>query len=92
MASGLYEKERPENVFFNEKILQIDSTKNGYQIKMKIPHLNSTTLKLDKYGDELIINLDNKRRNFFLPKFAHFHTIASYTYTAPWLNIQLVKS
>ena len=92
MAGGLYEKERPENVFFNEKILQIDSTKNGYQIKMKIPHLNSTTLKLDKYGDELIINLDNKRRNFFLPKFAHFHTIASYTYTAPWLNIQLVKS
>ena len=92
MASGLYKKERPENVFFNEKILQIDTTKNGYQIKMKIPHLNTTTLKLDKFGDELIINLDNKRRNFFLPKFAHFHTIASFTYTAPWLNIQLVKS
>ena len=48
-------------------------------------------LKLDKFGDELIFNLDNKRRNFFLHKFAHFHSIASFTYTAPWLNIQLVK-
>ena len=54
-------------ILFHEKILQIDSTKNGYQIKVKIPYLNTTTLKLDKFGDELIINLDNKRKNFSYP-------------------------
>jgi len=59
---------------------------------MKIPYFNTTTLKLDKFGDEWIINLDNKKKNFFLPKLTHFHTIYSFTYIAPWLNIQLVKS
>ena len=92
LATSLYGEFNPEEVLLKEDLLEVESIDKGYQIKMKIPHLDASAISLEKFGDELVININNQRRNYFLPKFAHFLEMDSYEYISPWLYIKLLKN
>ncbi|MFT7615030.1 MAG: arsenite-transporting ATPase, partial [Parvicellaceae bacterium] len=47
--------------------------------------------KLNKYGDELIVDLGSRRRNIFLPRFSNFLELDSHIYEQPWLVVKLTK-
>jgi arsenite-transporting ATPase len=64
---------------------------NGYEIKMRLPFLDNANFELKKFGDELVIDLGNRRRNVFLPKFAHFLEVEYHVYESPWLTIWMRK-
>lgn len=92
IADQVYGEEDPSKIFFNEKTIVIDELDNGYQIKIKLSFLEEKEFKVNKFGDELVIEVANRRHNVLLPKFTNFHRLSSYNYQAPWLLINLHKN
>lgn len=89
IGNSIYKGTDPTTVFHNEKPLKVIDTENGYQVKLKIPFIKENDFELKKFGDELIIDLQNRRKNVFLPKFANYMKMESYIYENPWLTIEL---
>ena len=91
IGNTIYKDIDPVAVFHNEKPLEVIDIENGYQVKLKIPFIEENDFDLKKFGDELIIDLQNRRKNVFLPKFANYMKMESYSYDNPWLTIQLQR-
>ncbi len=91
IGDQVYGTENPSKVFFNDKTMLVEETENGYEIKLKLSFLDEKDFKVNKFGDELVLELSNKRHNVLLPKFTNFHTLSVYNYETPWLIINLSK-
>jgi len=79
------------NVFYQDKAIDVKTINNGYRVSMKIPFIKEDEFTLKKFGDELIININNQRKSLFLPKFSNYMKIEKFSYDNPWLVINLIK-
>lgn len=91
IGDTIYQQEDPTQVFHLEKPLEVKDIENGFSVKLKIPFIKENDFELKKFGDELIIDLQNRRKNVFLPKFANYMKMESHSYDAPWLTIFLKR-
>jgi len=91
IATAIYGDTDCTEILHNEKPFIITQHKNEYHIKIKIPFLKETDFKLQKFGDELVIEIANRRKNIFLPKFVNFMKMTGHSYEAPWLIVILKK-
>ncbi len=91
IGNSVYGDMDPAEVFHYEKPLEVIEIENGYSVKLKIPFIKEEDFELKQFGDELIINLQNRRKNVFLPKFANYMKISNYSYENPWLTIELKR-
>lgn len=85
----LYQNTDPTQVLYRDQLFVLETTAGGYLLKIKIPFIDKSDFKLRKYGDELIIDLGSRRRSIFLPRFANYLNLKHYSFTAPWLKIEL---
>jgi len=65
----LFSEDDPAKVFFKGKPYEIIKEGNTYSLVMTLPFVTKEELKLHHVGDELTIQIENQRRNIFLPKF-----------------------
>ena len=91
IGETIYGQEDPTKVFHNETPFEVVEEENSYEIRIKLPLIDEDDFTLDKYGDELVINIGNRRKNVFLPKFANFLELEEYSYHEPWLSVWLRK-
>jgi len=90
-ADTIYKDTKPEKVLHNESPYHLEETENGYTIRIKLPFLKKKHFSINKYGDELVLQIDNRRKNIFLPRFVNFFQLTSHEYQSPWLTISLKK-
>jgi arsenite-transporting ATPase len=91
LGKQVYGSKNPEDIFFNEKTMIIEEKDKSYRIKLKLSFLNEQKFEINKFGDELVIKLANRRHNILLPRFTNFHQLVSYEYAQPWLYINLAQ-
>lgn len=91
IGRDLYGQEDPTQVFHHESPFEVREDETHYEIRIKLPLLDEGEMNVYKYGDEVIVNLGNRRKNVFLPRFANFLEMDSYDYVSPWLSIFLRK-
>jgi len=91
IGNTIYGDADPTEIFHYEKPLEVTDIENGFRVKLKIPFIKEADFSLQKFGDELIINLQNRRKNVFLPKFANYMVMDKYEYHSPWLTIDLKR-
>ncbi|MGB0863674.1 MAG: TRC40/GET3/ArsA family transport-energizing ATPase [Saprospiraceae bacterium] len=91
IGDKIYEEEDPAAIFYNEKPFIIEDTKDFFKIKIKVPFIGQDDFSLDKYGDEVVLNIGNRRKSIILPRFTNFLKLYSHAYTAPWLTILLKR-
>lgn len=82
----------PTAIFHNESPFQVKEDKDAYEISIRLPFVTEEEFSLQKFGDELVIDISNRRRNIFLPRFANFLKLESYRFEAPWLRVKLTKA
>ncbi|UZR92303.1 ArsA family ATPase [Chondrinema litorale] len=87
-----YDEKDPTEVFFQESPFKVEETKYYYFVKIRLPLLDDKEFKVNKIGDELIIQLANQRKNMFLPKFTNFYEMEDYKYDNPWLIVSFSKN
>jgi arsenite/tail-anchored protein-transporting ATPase len=90
-ADTVFGQIRLESVMHLESPYNLEETEHGYVLQIKLPFLKDKSFKVNKYGDEIVIQIANRRKNIFLPRFVNFYTLDSYTYEAPWLEVNLTK-
>jgi arsenite-transporting ATPase len=91
IGDSLYEEWNASEVLFYDKPFEIIENKKGYYFKTKLPFTVEKDIKLKKFGDEIVIDLGNRRKSIFLPRFATFLKLEEFRLQAPWLVVSLVK-
>lgn len=91
ISDSLYKDINAAEVLHLDKPFEVIENENGYFFKTKLPFVGEEEIELKKFGDELIIDLGNRRRSIMLPRFASFLKLEEYRFQAPWLVVSLVK-
>ncbi|MDZ7604094.1 MAG: hypothetical protein U5K79_00575 [Cyclobacteriaceae bacterium] len=90
-AASLYGDSIPEEVLYKGSPYVLEETGDGYLLKIHLPFMKSKSFRVNKYGDEIAIQIGNRRHNHFLPRFVNFYRLTTYEYQAPWLILTLEK-
>jgi arsenite-transporting ATPase len=91
IGTTMYDDKNPADVLHLDKPYEIIENSEGYFFKIRLPFVTEKDIELKKFGDELVIDLGNRRKSLFLPRFAHFLKLKEYRFQAPWLVVSLVK-
>lgn len=91
ISDSLYKDINAAEVLHLDKPFEVIENEKGYFFKTKLPFVGEEEIELKKFGDELIIDLGNRRRSIMLPRFASFLKLEEYRFQAPWLVVSLVK-
>jgi arsenite/tail-anchored protein-transporting ATPase len=91
IGDSVYEDKNPAAVLHLDKPYELIENGDGYFFKTKLPFVTEKEIELKKFGDELVIDLGNRRRSIMLPRFAGFLKLEEYRFQAPWLVVSLVK-
>ncbi len=91
IARSLYAGKEPAKILHLDKPFELIENKEGYFFKTRLPFVKEEEIELKKFGDELVIDLGNRRRSIILPRFASFLKLKEYRFQAPWLLVSLVK-
>ncbi|MEL7378004.1 MAG: ArsA-related P-loop ATPase, partial [Bacteroidota bacterium] len=91
IGSELYRDKKASDVLFLDKPFEIIENSKGYFFKTKLPFVEQEEITLKKFGDEIVIDLGNRRKSLMLPRFASFLRMEEYKFQAPWLVVSLVK-
>lgn len=91
IGETIYLDNDPSKVFHQEKPIEVKNLDDGYEIKLRIPFIKDDEFELRKFGDELIIDINNRRKSMFLPKFSNYMTLVGHHYEEPYLTVTLKK-
>ncbi len=91
IGSTLYARHEVADVYYREKPIVVEEVEGGYEVRMRLPFIKKSEFSLQKFGDELVIDLGNRRKNVFLPRFASFMEMTGHSFEAPWLTVQLSR-
>lgn len=69
LGEKLFNKKDPTKVFYKDKPYEIKKLQDRYTLQMKLPFASKEQIKVHQVGDELTIQIENQRRNIFLPNF-----------------------
>lgn len=65
----LFNSKDPTKIFYSGKPYNIVKEKGAYQLHLKLPFISREKINLFQVADELTIQIENQRRNIFLPNF-----------------------
>ena len=91
VSASLYKDRQAAEVLYLDKPYEVIEKENGYFFKTRLPFVVEDDIQLKKFGDELVIDIGNRRRSLMLPRFASFLKLEEYRFQAPWLVVSLVK-
>lgn len=92
IGRNIYGTLDPKKIFHHESPFAVKEEKDHYLISMHLPFIGSSDFKLNKYGDELVINLGGRRKSVFLPRFANYLELDGHEFKDNWLHVRLKKS
>lgn len=89
MGNDIFKEKDPQEIFFKEKIFDIekDEEHGNYCLKISMPFIDKKDLDLYQKGDELSISIKNEKRSFILPRKLHSREILKANYEDGKLNI-----
>lgn len=68
-GKALFSDKDPSQIFYKGKPYEIVKEGNIYSLIINLPFVSKKEVKLNQIGEELTIQIENQRRNIFLPKF-----------------------
>lgn len=78
IADMLYTECAPTNIFFREKTFEVKETGSGYEVILSVPFAEMADISIRIHSDEMVVDIGNRRRNIFLPKFLRFYEMKGY--------------
>ncbi len=91
IADEAYGDTDPTRVMYRDMPYHFKKLEEGFILSIKLPFISDKTYAVNKFGDEIVIQIGNKRKNIFLPRFVNFYKLDTYKYEDPWLIVNLKK-
>ncbi|MCW5883138.1 MAG: ArsA family ATPase [Anaerolineae bacterium] len=68
MAEAIYGETDPTQIMYRGQPQSIVPANGGYDLQLRLPLVDRSTVDLGRFGDELVIDIGNFRRNLILPR------------------------
>lgn len=78
ISEMLYHDISPTDILYTEKTFNVFETAFGYCVEIGVPFADISEIEIKIYSDEMVIDIGNRRRNIFLPKFLRFYEMHGY--------------
>jgi arsenite-transporting ATPase len=92
VGESIYCEKEATDIFYKNQAYRVESKKNSYEMKINLPFVeNPDGVGVKKIGNELVVELGNRRKNIFLPRFTNYMKLESWSLTDDILTISLKK-
>ncbi len=88
IADGLYAEHNPTDVLYDEPTYDVREEGDGYVIDLRLPFADKEDVDARQFGDELVVQVANQRRNYVLPNFLSYYTMTGASLTDGWLRVR----
>jgi arsenite-transporting ATPase len=86
IADGLYGDRDPAAVFHAEPTYKVEPDGTAYTVSLRVPYTTDEDVEVEQFGDTLVVNVRNQRRNVMLPAFLAYYRLASAEVADGWLR------
>ncbi len=87
IGARLYEDRDPTAIFYDEPTYKVTADGDAYILAIRLPLVDETAFTAQRFGDQLVIQIQNQRRNYLLPRFLTYYTLADQWIEDGWLRI-----
>jgi arsenite-transporting ATPase len=92
IGSGIYGEGDPGDILYSEPTYKVTAEEGIYFLDIRLPFLGEKDFTVHQFGDQLVIQVQNQRRNYLLPNFLTYYTLANTTMKNGWLHIRFESS
>ena len=86
VAEAMYAGHNPSDVLHDEPTFAIEEDGDAYIAKIRLPFAEAAEVDARQFGDQLVVQVANQRRNYTLPNFLSYYTLSDHTLTDGWLR------
>ena len=87
IGARIYEDRDPTEIFYNEPTYKVIADGEAYVLEIRLPLTEETAFTAQRFGDKLVIQIQNQRRNYLLPRFLTYYTLARSHIENGWLRV-----
>ena len=87
VGAEIYAGRDPTAVFFHGQTYRVRADGGGYVLELRVPAGGHVRAAARQRGDELVVQLDNQRRTYSLPRFLSFYRAGEATVEEGWVRI-----
>jgi arsenite/tail-anchored protein-transporting ATPase len=88
VAESLYPTDiDPTTFFFKDKPFELVQDGKRYILRTKLPFTDAGEASVKRVSDEIVIQIKNRRKNLFLPRFLTYYTLNSTVFADGWLTL-----
>jgi arsenite-transporting ATPase len=86
IGAGLYADRDPAAVYHAEPAYKVENAGDTYTVALKVPYADDAEVEAEQFGDDLVVQIRNQRRNVTLPAFLAYYRLAGAAVEDGWLR------
>ncbi|WP_412062263.1 ArsA family ATPase [Rubrivirga sp. IMCC45206] len=90
IGDGLYADRDPAAVYHAEPSYKVENEGDDYTVALRVPGAEPGSVEAEQFGDDLVVQIANQRRNVTLPAFLAYYRLASARVEDGWLRAHFV--
>ena len=90
IGQDLYADRDPAAVYHAEPSYKVENQGDDYTVSLRVPGAEPGDVEAEQFGDDLVVQIANQRRNVTLPAFLAYYRLAGATVEDGWLRAQFV--
>lgn len=94
IANTMYGDQDPTQIFYKERPFEVihKEKEKVYLVKTRLPFMDTSDVSVKRLSDEVVIQIKNRRKNLFLPRFLAYYTLESHSFDKDWLVMRFVPN
>ena len=86
IGEGLYTDRDPSAVYHTEPSYKVEAEGDAYTVSIRVPYADAEDVEAEQFGDQLVVQIANQRRNVTLPAFLAYYQLANTSLADGWLT------
>ncbi len=91
-GEALYAGHDPTDVLYAEPTYRVTAEGEAYLLEIRLPLVGEHDVTARRFGDQLVIQVQNQRRNYLLPRFLSYYTLTESRIADGWLRVRFVPA
>jgi arsenite-transporting ATPase len=87
IGQSMYSERNPLDFYFKERPFELRQEGKKYLLKTKLPFATEGAFEVKRLADEVVIQIKNRRKNLFLPRFLAYYSLENHTFIDNWLTM-----
>jgi arsenite-transporting ATPase len=84
----MYDGRDPTDVLYDEPTFEVREEGDAYVIDVRLPFADEEDVDVRHFGDQLVVQVANQRRNYILPNFLSYYALQSSSLRDGWLHVR----